>query len=241
MGALLKPGLHSGTVPKLWANLRRAARKGDASVEKHREAMREIEEAVERFADRELSALLAESDRWKGAVRVAHVRTGSNRILVELERTGHDGGGEGPCAIAFEEQSGWLVAGLARGGWAAALAGDERVLFENALGGLYHRAGVDFVRERIAAALPAGSQYDIADEGLVVWPSGWATELVYGLEGKPDLTVTVRGEPPAAPPPRIARAAVFFSEQGIAWAAWAEAWSGEPRRLVEGASLLPAA
>jgi hypothetical protein len=239
MGALLKPGLHSGTVPKLWAKLRRAARKGDGSVEKHREAMHEIEEAVERFVDRELSALLAESPRWEGAVHVARVRTASNRVRVDLARSGRDGAEGEACTLAFEEQSGWLVARVARAGWAGTLTGDERVLFENALGGLYHRAGVDFVREQIEAALPAGSKYDIADEGLVVWPSGWATELVYDLEAEPRLTAKVRGGPPAEPPPAIDRAALFFREQAISWAAWAEAWSGEPRRLVQGASLLP--
>ena len=56
LSGLLRPGLNSGTLPKLWAKLRRAVRKGDGSVEKHREAMREIEEAVERFVDRELVA-----------------------------------------------------------------------------------------------------------------------------------------------------------------------------------------
>ncbi len=89
MGGLLKPGLHSGTLPKLWAKLRRAARKGDGSAEKHREAMREIEEAVERFVDRELSALLAESERWEGSVHVTRVALPSNRVRVELARSPH--------------------------------------------------------------------------------------------------------------------------------------------------------
>ncbi len=182
MGALLKPGLHSGTLPKLWAKLRRAARKGDPAVEKHKEAMREIEEAVERFADRELAAMLGASERWQGEVRVAHVALASNRVRVELAR----GSGAADCVIAFEEQSGWLCACVARAGWVAALGDEERVLFENALAGLYQRAGVDFVREQIEAALPPATPYDIADEGLVVWPPGWATELVYDLGGDAD-------------------------------------------------------
>jgi hypothetical protein len=237
MSALMKPGLHSGTLPKLWAKLRRAAKKGDPSVEKHHVAMRELMEAVERFADRELVALLAASDHWKGgAVHVAHVALGSNRVRVELAR---DGQAE-PCTIAFEEQSGWLVAGVARPGWAAALDGDQRVIFENALAGLYERAGVDLVREQIEAALPPGTPYDIADEGLVVWPEGFATERVYDLQGRGTLTATVRGEPAAgeAPPPPIERSAIVFHEQGIAWKDWVAAWSGEPARVVKGTSLL---
>jgi hypothetical protein len=239
MGGLLRPGIHSGTLPKLWAKLRRAARKGDGSVEKHRQAMREIEEAVERFVDRELSGLLAESDRWKGRVHVSRVALASNRVRVEMQRSGHDGSDE-ICALAFEEQSGWLLAGVAHAGWAGALEGEERVIFENALGGLYHRAAVDLVREQIAAALPETSRYDIADEGLVVWPGGFATELVYDLS-KPTLTAHVRGDLPADPPPAIDRSSILFREHGIRWADWVDAWSGAPKRIVVGASLLPAA
>ena len=88
MGALMKPGFHSGTLPKLWTKLRRAARKGDPAVEKHKEAMREIEEAVTRFVDRELSVLLRESKRWKGDVYVSRVALASNRVRVELRALG---------------------------------------------------------------------------------------------------------------------------------------------------------
>jgi hypothetical protein len=235
MGALLKPGLHSGTLPKLWAKLRRAARKSEGAVEKHREAMRELEEAVEHFVDRELSALLGESARWEGgAVHVARVALASNQVRVDLARAGR----AEPCTLAFEEQSGWLCAGLARPGWVNVLEGDERVLFENALAGLYQRAGVDMVREQLAAALPAEMPYDIADEGLVVWPAGFTTEWVYPLDGEATLTATVRGEPAAEAPPTIERAAIVFRAQEIAWAEWVAAFGPEPRRVVKGASLL---
>jgi hypothetical protein len=262
MGALLKPGIHSGTVPKLWAKLRRAARNGDPALEEHRDAMREIEEAVERFVDRDLGALLAESARWQGAVHVSRVLIASNRVRVELGRghrhaepRGEDAGaaagaGSAPdaCAIAFEEQSGWLVACVAELGFAGTLEGAPRVLFENALAGLYHRAGVELVREQIEAALPAGATYDVADEGLVVWRAGRATEHVYDLDRKPLLEAQARGapgsDPPGDPAPPIERSAILFAEHPIAWTAWVDAWSdaaGEPRRLVAGASLLPAA
>ncbi len=245
MGALLKPGIHSGTIPKLWTKLRRAARKGDPAVHKHREAMRELEEAVERFAVRELS-VLALSGVFSGSVHVARVVLASNRVRIELHRVGQPHG-EDVCAVTFEEQSGWLCAGVARAGWMGALAGDDRVLVENALGGLYHRAGVDLVREQIEAVLPGASTYDIADEGLVVWPAGFATEIVYPLDAvaivQPTLQATVHGDAAdtagAEPPPPIQRAAVMFRDQAILWTDWVAAWSGAPRRVIQGASLLP--
>ena len=98
---------------------------------------------------------------------------------------------------------------------------------------------MDLVREQIDAALPSAARYDIADEGLVVWPAGFATELVYDLSAQPTLNAQVRGEPPAGAPPAIERSAIVFREQGIRWAEWVEAWSGAPKRVVKGASLLP--
>lgn len=187
---------------------------------------------------RELSALLAASPGWEGgAVRVAHVSLSSNRIKVALARDGH----AEACVVAFEEQSGWLVADVARAGWAAGIEGDARVIFENALAGLYQRAGVDLVRAQIAAALPKDAPYDIADEGLVVWPAGFGAEWVYPLGHAATLTATVRGEAAAPAPPPINRAGLVFREQPIAWADWVAAFRGgeAPRRLVKGASILP--
>lgn len=252
MSALMKPGFHSGTLPKLWAKLRRAARKGEGAVEKHKEAMREVEEAVERFVERELVALLGRSQAWTGGpVRVARVRLASNRVRIELVR-----GAPGPqaahphraaptlvetCAIAFEEQSGWLVASIARAGWLDALDVGDRVLFENALGGLYQLAGVDLVREQIEAALPGAPPYDVGDEGLVVWPgAGYGTEIVYDLYSR-KLVPKVRGDAIEGAAPELDRSRILFHEQAITWPEWVAAWSAAtPARVVKGTSLLSA-
>jgi hypothetical protein len=244
MATLMKPGFHSGTLPKLWAKRRRSARKGEhAAAEKHEEALREIEEAVERFVDRELVTLLHESERWQGGpIHVARVELASNRVKVELAEGSHGAHAKGdPCVIAFEEQSGWIVAGVSKAGFAGGLSAGDRVIFENALGGLYQLAAVDLVREQIAAALPGAPPYDISDEGLVVWPGdGYEAELVYKLEAGAKLTAKVRGDAPKEAPPVIERASILFREQPITWAAWVEAWGDRtPARVVKGASLLP--
>lgn len=240
MAALLKPGLHSGTIPKAWAKHRRAARKGDGSIEKHGEVLREIGEAVERFVERDLCATLEESPLWEGGhLRVTKVALASNRVRVEIA-AGHGEGGE-PAVISFEEQSGLVAAGMPEAGFVAHLGERDRVLFENALGGLYHLAAVDLVREQVEAQLPEGEAYDIADEGLVVWPGGgWETELVYDLEARGTLTPRVRGEGAASPPPALDRARLLFREQPLTYAAWVAAWSAEePPRLFAEGPLLP--
>ena len=248
MSALMKPGFHSGTLPKLWAKLRRATRKGEGAVEKHKVAMREVEEAVERFVDRELVALLGHSPAWTGGpVHVARVLLASNRVRIELIRGPH---GAHPhraapskaesCAIAFEEQSGWLVASVARAGWLDALPVSDRVVFENALGGLYQLAGVDLVREQIEAALPGAPPYDVGDQGLVVWPGGgYGTEIVYDLEARKRLLPRVRGEAIEGAAPELERSRILFREQAITWTEWVAAWNATiPARVVKGTSLL---
>jgi hypothetical protein len=251
MSALLKPGLHSGTVPKLWAKLRRAAKKGDASVEKYEAQMREIEEAVERFVDREMVALLCASAAWKaGPVHIARVEVASNRIRVAIGR-GHGAHGRRPtpeelkrCAVvSFEEQSGWLVAGIARKGFVDDLSPGDRAVLENALAGLYALSGVDMVRQQIEATLEGAPPYDVSDEGLVVWPKGFAAEVVYDLDARGDLRARTRGDLPGGTPAPLPRARIMFGEQPIAWADWVAAWSEdeareEPPRVVKGPTLL---
>ncbi len=122
------------------------------------------------------------------------------------------------------------------------------MIFENALAGLYHRGAVDLAREQITAALQAFGElgggavsYDIADEGLVVWPSDFAEEIVYPLLGvSASLTGKRRGGG-AGTAPDLERSALFFATQPILWTDWVEAWTRAPKRMVKGASLLPSA
>src|SRR5262249_29710883 len=72
VSALLVPGFHSGTIPKVFARLRRAAQRAESSSSdslgvaqranashgRFREALQELEEALTRFVERELVALL---------------------------------------------------------------------------------------------------------------------------------------------------------------------------------------
>jgi hypothetical protein len=281
MSALMKPGFHSGTLPKLYAKLRAAARRSEgeqtspalalvtsqklgkgaqqrAETTRHgfQESLRDVEEAVRRFVERELAALLEASPRFPfGQVAVQGVELGSNRVLVRIacESVSME-----PCELAFEEQSGLLVASIPSAGFIDALgagaAGDKdtseaRVLVENAIAGLYKLAGVDLVREQIEAALGGCPPYDIADEGLIVWPgAGYRTEVIYELDPDERGTIapTIRGEPLAEPPPKLDPAKLFYGRQRITWRAWLSAWAtGMPGvvptpRLIQGASILPA-
>ena len=62
MVRLLRPGFHSGTLPKLFAKLRKAERRAlrgghDQKALKHAESLHHIEESIRRFIDRDFLAL----------------------------------------------------------------------------------------------------------------------------------------------------------------------------------------
>jgi hypothetical protein len=273
MGALMKPGFHSGTLPRLYQKLRRTTRSGDGSLEKHEEALREVEEAVRHFGGREFAAIINGSSRFRaGHVRVEGVELGSNRITLVVrcgareEAVSPDGyrtpapGAKTPCRIAFEEQSGLLIASVPEAGWLDGLDEEDRVIAENALAGLYHFAGVDVTREQLEAALRGDAEsappYDIGSEGLVVWPGAassdapagdreYATEVFYDFRRGSTLAPVTRGGPPAADSPTLESGKIFYSRQPIAWSAWVAAWNaasaeqGAIPRLLDGASILP--
>jgi hypothetical protein len=268
MRALLVAGFHSGTLPKLYERLRRAAHREDEAavvsfrkvgpegtltsdgLGRFRAGIRDVDRGVRRFIERELLALLHRCPRWTfGEVTVEHVDLSSNRVRIRLAC--HAAGPEA-LELTFEEQSGFVVAGIPSAGFVETLAARSPVavrLFENALAGLYQRAEVDLVREQLEAELGERTHYDIADEGLVVWPGvDYETELIYRIDGAQGRAVAaeVRGEEPAEPPRVLDTRRMFFRDQGVSWLAWVAAWSaaGHPQtevpRLLRGVSLLPA-
>lgn len=267
MSALMVPGFHSGTLPKLHARWRRAAQRedeaslgrppggpeharlSDGAEGRFREGIHDVEEAVRRFIERELVTLLLRVPRWTfGVIEVLAIELGSNRIRVRLGCKRLDAA---PAELAFEEQSGLLLASVSRAGFIDKLPeeSDGRRLLEDALAGLYQLAGVDLVRQQIEDALGKDTPYDIADEGIVAWPGhDYRTEIIYpikDLEGAPKITPSVRGAPPASPPVELTAERLIFRLQRVAWTNWVQAWSAAEQpgvplpRLVSAASILP--
>lgn len=235
MVAFMKPGFHSGTIPKVYAKMRRAAWKGARAQHKHKEALHHVADSIARFTERELIALLEMSGQWtSGHLTVGHIDIASNRVRVEIKN-----GTQHPLIIAFEEQTGWLLGSVHKPGWIDALDEGQRLVLENALAGYYKMAGVDLVREQVIACL-GDVPFDVTEQGLIVWPDGsWSAEVVYDLEGRGILKGTVR-QGAASPVPVEAKKLIFRDEK-ITWTAWVEAWrqGAPPTRLVSGPPLLP--
>ena len=181
----LRPGFRSGTIPKIYARLRKASRKAYwtgnwKSCSKQLTNLHHASEAIRRFVDRELLEILHESRTWADrSIATGEIRLGCNRILIELYCPELS---EESLWLAFEEQSGWLVASIHKRGWADNLTYQQRHALASALAGFYKMAGVDLVREQIEARLaPDSPGYEVTDEALVVWPRQNGPQLVFPL------------------------------------------------------------
>jgi hypothetical protein len=237
MARLMKPAFHSGTIPKLYTRLRRAAWKGDErAVARHRAALHHVEVAIHRFAERELVSLLVEAPSFGARdIQVSDVTIASNRVQIALVCRS---AGEGRTVISFEEQSGWLFGSLREPGWVTALTDDRRTVFENALAGFYKLAGVDLVREQVEQVL-GGVPYVVSVAALVAWPGdGYATEVSYQLRAR-DPRPSVHGPALSEPPPVLAGQHARFGLEPLAWHTWVAAWEAtKPPHVAIGSSLI---
>jgi hypothetical protein len=245
MVGFLKPGFHSGTIPRRFTKLRRAAWKADErGVARHRAELHHIEDAIRTFVDRELVSMLDSAPAFRIAgVAVAEVAIGSNRVHIDLACPGV---GPEPARIAIEQQSGWTVASLPERGWIDRLAGGQRQILEIALAGFYKRSGIDLVREQLEHTLAGDAgppPYDISEDGLVVWPGhGYQTEAVYNLHARQPIAV-MRGAPWSGDPPILAGRHAVYRREPLRWLAWTAVWEqlarGEPPvPVVAGPSLI---
>src|SRR5262249_25675945 len=138
MVQFLRPGFRSGTIPKLYARLRKASRKAYwthnwKSATRQLDSLHHASDDIRRFVDRELLALLHESRAWADrSITSGDIRLSSNRILVELYC--HDLGEESMW-LSFEVESDWLVASIHRRGWSDSLAFARRHTLGSALAG----------------------------------------------------------------------------------------------------------
>ena len=224
---LLKPGFHSGTLPKLFHRLRRLDRKKASfrrSVRRQAfyEQLHHCEEAIRHHVERELFAYLQLTEEWSDAeLRVKHVDATSNSISIALAL---DSVPDKLLRLVFQEQSGWLVAGVQDCGWVTDLNHKQRESFLAALLGFYKVGAVDMSREQIRHSLgDAKIAYDIADVGLKVWPGGYQEEFTYDLEVKPLLVP----KPTGPGLPAIKSDELILSESPLRWRRWIEFWSSQ--------------
>lgn len=215
---LLRPGFHSGVIPKTFARLRKAELRGErvkAAQLHHR--LGHVTEAIQHLTDRELIAYLMESQRWEGLpVKVKDVFLATNRIRILLDCVG-----EKPVIISLEERSGWIIGSVEEPGWLVQLNVKQASAFSDTLAELYKLAGVAITREQAAFDLKiAPLRLDCRPEGLLVSKGNELVTLDYSDLPSLRATGVLNGQPI----PDIPVADLLLSERTVFWSDWIERW-----------------
>jgi hypothetical protein len=219
---LLHPGFHSGTVPKLFAQLRRTEREAQDSGGRReargvREKLTRIEESLRHFVDRELLALLHQSPEWaKQPLTTGAVNLASNQVRIELCHRDYP---HSPLRLAIAEQGGVLTARMEDAGWIHELTPAERNSLSRALAGMYKLAGVSVVREQVQAQLPPGTVCEMTERGLVLRCEGHGPEELYAVgQGGKFTRQAVNGTVPDA------TRTTPHGFEPITWDQWVQSW-----------------
>jgi hypothetical protein len=171
---LLLPGFHSGTVPKLFARLRRlhgragvATPPGAADRQRH-----ELEHAITTFLDRDVLALVARSDAASLGIAVEEVELVTNRIRIALVATALP---DAPAAILeLARCDRGIESRVVEPGWIAQLDAALSLPIRRAIAGYHRFAAAD----RATAAfvdMPRAGELPPHDARLVpVEPIDWA-------------------------------------------------------------------
>ncbi len=229
MGRLLRPGFHSGTVPKRYAKLRRAERYAEANgdgrpVNKHMRALDHVETELRRYVVREFLELFAQSRCWQAPPpELTGVRLSTNCVAMEFSFTEI---GDAMLELALEARCGRIVAGAKSCGVERLLSHQRQVLI-TAILALYKSAGVDLVREQVESHFPLPiPPYDFSPVGLVLWPEVVDdVEVLYDLrEGSWIAPQSVRGLARRALP-TLQRQQLVFGEVPVPWERWVAAWT----------------
>jgi hypothetical protein len=225
---LLRPGLHSGTLPKLFRKLRKLEHQSASlgrftSRRAIREKLHHVESAIQAFVERELISLLEKCSVWQPfPVKCSHVEAFSNSFVVEFECPKL---GASVLQIRVQEQSGWIVACIAQIGWLKSASDEQWNSFCNALEGFYRKSGIELVREQLENSFTKRYPYDIDSAGLLIWPSkSFDIEIVTDLKADGELRPTPEDQAAEAGLHLTPRERVIFSSTNTSWANWETLW-----------------
>jgi hypothetical protein len=247
MRELLVPGLHAGTVPKLYERLRQAAlrpAREKRNLARLRDALARSALAVERLVLRELlPPLVTTPFPLLRAIEGVQIELSPNRIRIRLKnRSAAD------CELSFEQLGGRLVADIPTPGFVADLGADEALVFENSLAAFYHRADVELVKRQLERVLGSRAVFEINEDGLLVSPSKEsAPQFLYRLEVYRPKRLRPRALRGARPselvPPTLDSREILFTQQPVVQTEWQRAWlaatsGGSPARVLPGPPLL---
>jgi hypothetical protein len=216
MRALLRPGFHSGVVPKTFAKWRRASQAGNLPKARHWEHyLHHIVEALERLVSRELVPYLNASTRACGTVFSSdHPHLSTNKVRFPF----HVSGLPNAIVVAIEERAGWIIGSIEQRGPLDELASSCQTAFADMALGLYKLCGVHVTREQTAAVVgPQGYHFDATEDGLNIVERDGQTKF-YDYDDGIELGLHQR---------KISDYPLMLSDRPIDWSAWVNHWESE--------------
>jgi cell division septation protein DedD len=225
LAQLLRPGFHSGTVPKILARIRKSARRAQVHGQiatgpspRDREAAHHVQHDVRAFIERELVSLINRHALWQQTpIEAGEVELAATRIRFQLrcEALGPD-----VAVISLDQREGYIVAEIEEAGWIANVATTQTELLRAALLGFYKLAAVDIVGEHLRTEFGTSDVYfDIRHRMLIVWTGEqFAHEICFDLA---DTTNTQNNR-------------LLFREVKVPWTLWKRLWDAKtPTEITE--------
>jgi hypothetical protein len=175
MRRLLMPGFHSGTIPRLFARLRRLYARGgiepSGRASRAEQQRHELEHDIATFFERDVIGLLARTAACRGlTITVDAVQLSVERIAVAL---GVDGAGADPLVLELRRRGDVIESHVIDTGWLETLPDEAREAVRLALAG-YHRLAAADEATAAFADLPMDGVAAGAGAALVrVTPIAW--------------------------------------------------------------------
>jgi hypothetical protein len=126
---LLRPGFHSGTLPKFFRKLRKLEQEPPSFRRFSRrraalQSLHHVTEAIHRFVERDFLHLMQRCDAWRDHPLVcSHVEAATNSFTVDIESPTLS---SSPMKLVLQEQSGWIVAATIQPGWSMKIDDKQR-------------------------------------------------------------------------------------------------------------------
>lgn len=228
---LLRPGVHSGTLRKVYQKGRRLFTDSPEALSavqwtRWQQQLDHVGEAVHHFVERNLLTPLRLVPSWNGPIpKLAEIRLGITALDIYLTIT-TDGTkstpAPEPAVLRFSYQGGWIVAQWQRPGWLTFLAPDLIPVLEHALRGFYHWGGVEIVAEELRRILPPGYDAQLDWEGLRLYRrDAPGQQAFYPWQETGLLTPQDSSENSW---PSFSAQDLWFSAQALSWEEWQQQW-----------------
>ncbi|GBD37260.1 hypothetical protein HRbin36_02390 [bacterium HR36] len=230
---LLRPGVHSGTLRKVYRQGRRLygtpfSSCSPGQLARWQRQRQQVSEAVLRFVERNLVFALERCSRWHGPLpEVEDVFLSVTAVEIHLAaRTPQAGEGANhslaPAVLRLSCQAGWIVAEWRQFGWLANLPPNAQRIVQHALLGLYQWAGVDILAEPLRHALHSQYFWQLDWYGLRLYRRDDPQQQAYYPWQESGQIVPQNCSP--AYWPSFHAEAIWFNLYSFSWELWQAGW-----------------